>query len=87
LEESNDLRNGTLGKKWDIGLVEKGCSKVEGIEFGNFFLLWLSWFLLDLCSSITIYFYFDVENMDVKKIIPTCGSRTRNTGSIQKDLF
>jgi hypothetical protein len=55
--------------KYKAGLVEKGYSQVEGIDFGDIFSPVSKLTSIIFMLSIIAAFYFEVEHMDVKKII------------------
>eukprot|EP00253_Pinus_taeda_P013543 PITA_13543 len=53
--------------KYKAQLVEKGYSKVPGINFGDIISLVSKVASIRILLSITAIFYFEVEKMDVKK--------------------
>ena len=53
-------------EKYKALLVEKGCSKVLGIDFGDIFSLVAKVASIRLILSIVVDFDFEVQQMDVK---------------------
>jgi hypothetical protein len=65
-------------EKYKARLVAKGYSRVEGIDFGEIFSHVAKLTSIRFMLSIVVAFDFEVEQMDVKTIIPTWGSRRIN---------
>jgi hypothetical protein len=53
-------------EKYKARLVEKGCSQVEGIDFGEIFSPIAKLTSIIFLLFVVVAFYFEVEQMDVK---------------------
>lgn len=54
-------------EKYKVGVVAKGYSWVEGIEFGDIFYTFPNLNFIRTLLSIRVAFYFKVEHMDMKE--------------------